>query len=93
MGHNDQWSEKELKAAFFKMVYTLGLWILFMMITIFLGVGKDWAFFDSARIHAWQHIVFFAWLIIVIPVILWVTIKKIWKLDALFKSSFKKGKK
>jgi hypothetical protein len=93
MGRNDQWSEKELKEAFFKMVYTLGLWISFMMVTIFLGVGKDWGFFDSTHVHAWQHILFFAWLVIVIPILLWVTIIKIWKLDALFKSSFKKGKK
>ncbi|MGH2642560.1 MAG: hypothetical protein ACRDE2_01305 [Chitinophagaceae bacterium] len=93
MGRNDQWSEKELKDAFFKMVYTLGLWIIFMMITIFIGVGKDWAFFDSSRIHAWQHILFFTWLVIVVPILIWVTVVKIWKIDALFKSSFKKDKK
>jgi hypothetical protein len=93
MGRNDHWSEKELREAFFKMVYTLGMWIFFMMVTIFLGVGKDWAFFDSSRVHAWQHILFFAWLIITIPLISWVTIVKIWKIDALFRNSFKNRRK
>lgn len=91
MGRNDHWSEKDLRAAFFKMVYTLGLWIFFMMVTIFLGIIKDWAFFDSSHVHGWQHVVFFIWLIGALIVLLWVTIVRIWHIDELFRSTY--GKK
>lgn len=80
MSHNDQWSDKEIREAFAKMVMTLGLWVFWLMISIFWGIAKDWAFFDSQYVHTWQHIVFFAWLVCTLPVVIWVTRTKIWKI-------------
>lgn len=48
------------------------------MITILVGAGKDWAFFDKG-IHPWQHIVFYAWFVLTLPVVIWLTVRKIWK--------------
>jgi hypothetical protein len=78
MSHNDQWSDREIRAAFFKMAATLGLWVTWLMITILVGAGKDWAFFDKG-IQPWQHIAFYAWFVLTLPVVIWLTVRKIWK--------------
>lgn len=78
MSHNDQWSDQEIRAAFFKMAATLGLWVTWLMITLLWGIGKDWAFFDRG-IALWQHLVFYGWVIVTFPVVVWITITRIWK--------------
>jgi len=78
MSHNDQWSDEDIRAAFFKMMATLGLWVSWLMITLLWGIGKDWAFFDSG-ISTWQHIIFYLWLVGTLPVVIWITVTKIWK--------------
>lgn len=80
MSQNDNWSDKEIIASFFKMVYTVALWVSWLVFTIYWGIAKDWAFFDNPHIHAWQHIVFFIWLVCTLPLWIWITLVKIWKL-------------
>jgi hypothetical protein len=80
MSRNDDWNDKDIVSAFFKMVYTLGLWIFWLMFTIYWGIARDWAFFDHSGVPIWQHIVFFVWLTGTLPLIIWVTRTKIWKL-------------
>jgi hypothetical protein len=76
----DDWSDKDVTAAFLKMVLTLALWVFWMIFNIFWGIVKDLAFFDNALIPLWEHIVFFIWLVGTLPVMIWLTVVKIWKL-------------
>jgi hypothetical protein len=80
MSSNDNWSDKEIIASFFKMVYTVALWVAWLVFTIFWGIAKDWAFFYNANIHGWQHIVFFTWFAVTLPLLIWITVVKIWKI-------------
>lgn len=77
---NDNWSDKDIAAAFFKMAITLGMWISWLIFTLFWGIGRDWAFFDNAHIVTWQHGLFYAWVICTLPVLIWITKAKIWKI-------------
>jgi hypothetical protein len=80
MGQNDNWTDREIIASFFKMVYTVVLWVAWLIFSIFLGIVKDWAFFDDPHIGLWQHIVFYLWLVCTLPLLVWVTVVRIWKI-------------
>lgn len=74
----NNWTDKEIISAFFKMVRTVILWVSWLIITLFCAVSKDLAFFDNPGIPLWAHVLFYAWVIITLPLIIWVTGKKIW---------------
>ncbi len=80
MEDRDNWSDKEVIAAFTRMLRTVIMWVPWFGITLYFAVAKDWAFFDRPDIPTWAHILFFAWLVVTLPLLAWLTLKKIWKM-------------
>jgi len=80
MGKSDNWTDKEVVIAFTRMLRTVVMWVPFLMITLYFAVVKDLVFFDDPDIPTWMHILFFAWIIIMLPLLAWITFKKIWKM-------------
>lgn len=78
MSDSNNWSDKEIISAFFKMLRTVVIWVIWLVFTLFWAVSKDLAFFDDPHIPLWAHILFFAWVIITLPLIVWITGRKIW---------------
>ena len=77
MEHEDNWTDKDIAEAFFRMLRTIVIWVGWM-ITIFWGIRKDLAFFDNPRVPGWEHVLFFVWLAATLPLLVWLTLRKIW---------------
>ncbi len=77
---DDNWTDREVIVAFTRMLRTVILWVPWLIITLYFAVAKDLIFFDRPDIPAWMHVLFFAWLIITLPLVVWITLKKIWKM-------------
>jgi hypothetical protein len=79
MARNDNWTDKDIAAAFVRMASTLGVWISWLIFTLFWGIGKGWAFFDNETVQTWQHSLFYIWIVCTLPLLIWVTKAKIWR--------------
>ena len=80
MENSDNWTDKEVIIAFTRMLRTVILWVPWLGVTLYAAVAKDLAFFDRPDIPLWLHVLFFVWLVISLPALVWVTLKKIWKM-------------
>lgn len=80
MNTPDQWTDKEVKEAFLKMVVSIALWVVWFLFTVFWGLIKDFAFFDDPHIAWWQHALFYLWFASTLPVVVWITLVKIWRI-------------
>ncbi|HLR37342.1 MAG TPA: hypothetical protein VK084_04795 [Chitinophagaceae bacterium] len=78
MKESDNWSDKEVVEAFVHMLKTIILWVIWLVISLFFGVQKGWAYFNSPIVTTWEHILFFAWIVIMLPIVIRITFK-IWK--------------
>ncbi len=83
MKDSRNWTDKEVIKAFVRMLKTIVMWVVWLIISLYFGVEQGFAFFDDPQIKTWIHILFFAWVIIMIPLLIWVTFKKIWKVKKL----------
>lgn len=77
-GH-EYWSDKEVVIAFTRMLRTILLIVPFVLITLYFAVNRNLVFFDDPEIPMWHHILFFALIIILLPLLRWFILKRIWK--------------
>lgn len=78
MRNPENWSDNEVISDFFKMVRTVIMWVFWLFFTLYWAVFQDLAFFDKPHVPMWEHILFFAWVVITLPLLIWITLKKIW---------------
>lgn len=80
MNEPNDWTDKDVKAAFIRMLTTIAMWVTWFLFTIYWGIIRNMFFFDDPHIVWWQHALIFGWVAVSTPVLIWFTIFKIWKM-------------
>lgn len=72
-------TDKELLIMFSRIARSVLLWLFWLLLNAYWGIAKDYAFFDNPSIHGTGHLLFYAWFLGSMVLMIWITVRLIWK--------------